>query len=212
MYQLQNIDYLYRISTMTGSSKLVTVQADRDSHDLNDKHFVMLNLCRAIVNFANEGHVISAVYELEPDGTSKRVAYRGLPEYQEALKDPEPDVIVAKFATNFSSGAALPCLAQIMWNDIHASLNKTEHCSNCPDLRILVGQNTDKDGHELCFFIPFGGTEFDHDERIRCAHAARVVENYLDNVAYGKKVETYIRGLVEAASIDGTISESNTEV
>ena len=30
MYQLQNIDYLYRISTMTGSSKLVTVQADRD--------------------------------------------------------------------------------------------------------------------------------------------------------------------------------------
>lgn len=25
MYQLQNIDYLYRISTMTGSSKLVTV-------------------------------------------------------------------------------------------------------------------------------------------------------------------------------------------
>lgn len=57
-----------------------------------------------------------------------------------------------------------------------------------------------------------GGTEFDHDERIRCAHAARVVENYLDNVAYGKKVETYIRGLVEAASIDGTISESNTEV
>lgn len=63
-------------------------------------------------------------------------------------------------------GAALPCLAQIMGNDIHASLNKTEHCSNCPDLRILVGQNTDKDGHELCFFIPFGGTEFDHDERI----------------------------------------------
>lgn len=106
MYQLQNIDYLYRISTMTGSSKLVTVQADRDSHDLNDKHFVMLNLCRAIVNFANEGHVISAVYELEPDGTSKRVAYRGLPEYQEALRDPEPDVIVAKFATNFSSGAS----------------------------------------------------------------------------------------------------------
>lgn len=106
MYQLQNIDYLYRISTMTGSSKLVTVQADRDSHDLNDKHFVMLNLCRAIVNYANEGHVISAVYELEPDGTSKRVAYRGLPEYQEALKDPEPDVIVAKFATNFSSGAS----------------------------------------------------------------------------------------------------------
>lgn len=44
MYQLQNIDYLYRISTMTGSSKLVTVQADRDSHDLNDKHFVTLNL------------------------------------------------------------------------------------------------------------------------------------------------------------------------
>lgn len=109
-------------------------------------------------------------------------------------------------------GAALPCLAQIMANDIHASLNKTEHCSNCPDLRILVGQNTDKDGHELCFFIPFGGTEFDHDERIRCAHAARVVENYLDNVAYGKKVKTYIRGLVEAASIDGAISESNTEV
>lgn len=65
---------------------------------------------------------------------------------------------------------------------------------------------------ELCFFIPFGGTEFDHDERIRCAHAARVVENYLDNVAYGKKVETYIRELVEAASIDGAISESNTEV
>jgi hypothetical protein len=31
-------------------------------------------------------------------------------------------------------------------------------------------------------------------------------------VAYGKKVETYIRGLVEAASIDGAISESNTEV
>mgnify|MGYP000035928552 CR=1 FL=1 len=54
MYQLQNIDYLYRISTMTGSSKLVTVQADRDSHDLNDKHFVMLNLCRAIVNFASQ--------------------------------------------------------------------------------------------------------------------------------------------------------------
>lgn len=86
-------------------------------------------------------------------------------------------------------GAALPCLAQIMWNDIHASLNKTEHCSNCPDLRILVGQNTDKDGHELCFFIPFGGTEFDHDERIRCAHAARVVENYLDNVAYANEKE-----------------------
>lgn len=67
MYQLQNIDYLYRISTMTGSSKLVTVQADRDSHDLNDKHFVMLNLCRAIVNFANEGHVISAVYNLSDE-------------------------------------------------------------------------------------------------------------------------------------------------
>lgn len=38
MYQLQSIDYLYRISTMTGLSKLVTIQADRDLHDLNDKH------------------------------------------------------------------------------------------------------------------------------------------------------------------------------
>lgn len=35
MYQLQNIDYLYRISTMTGLSKLVTIQADRNLHDLN---------------------------------------------------------------------------------------------------------------------------------------------------------------------------------
>lgn len=43
MYQLQNIDYLYRISTMTGSSKLVTVQADRDSHDLNDKHLLFFH-------------------------------------------------------------------------------------------------------------------------------------------------------------------------
>lgn len=54
MYQLQNIDYLYRISTMTGLSKLVTIQADRNLHDLNDKHFVMLNLCRAIVNYASQ--------------------------------------------------------------------------------------------------------------------------------------------------------------
>lgn len=37
MYQLQNIDYLYRISTMTGLSKLVTIQADRNLHDLNNK-------------------------------------------------------------------------------------------------------------------------------------------------------------------------------
>lgn len=38
-------------------------------------------------------------------------------------------------------GAALPCLAQAMGNDIRALLNKTEHCSNCPDLRILAAQN-----------------------------------------------------------------------
>lgn len=48
MYQLQNIDYLYRISTMTGSSKLVTVQADRDSHDLNDKHYCKIQTYRKI--------------------------------------------------------------------------------------------------------------------------------------------------------------------
>lgn len=105
-------------------------------------------------------------------------------------------------------GAALPCLAQAMANDIRALLCNTEHCSNCPDLRILVGQNTDKDGHELCFFIPFGGTEFDHDERIRCAHAARVVESYLDRKAYSKKVEAYIRKLVDAANISVTTSEN----
>lgn len=67
MYQLQNIDYLYRISTMTGSSKLVTVQADRDSHDLNDKHFVMLNLCRAIVNYAN-GYEMYVMFPLPMTG------------------------------------------------------------------------------------------------------------------------------------------------
>lgn len=54
MYQLQNIDYLYRISTMTGLSKLVTIQADRNLHDLNDKHFVMLNVCH--VSIANDWH------------------------------------------------------------------------------------------------------------------------------------------------------------
>lgn len=36
MYQLQNIDYLYRISTMTGSSKLVTVQAAQSLTMMNE--------------------------------------------------------------------------------------------------------------------------------------------------------------------------------
>lgn len=38
MYQLQNIDYLYRISTMTGLSKLVTIQADRNLHEIGRAH------------------------------------------------------------------------------------------------------------------------------------------------------------------------------
>ena len=93
-------------------------------------------------------------------------------------------------------GAALPCLAQIMGNDIHASLNKTEHCSNCPDLRIWLAKIQIRMVMSFVSSFPLVGTEFDHDERIRCAHAARVVENYLDNVAYGKKVEhTFVDSL-----------------
>lgn len=52
-------------------------------------------------------------------------------------------------------GAALPCLAQAIINDIGKRLKQAENVSLCTDLKVLVGINTDVDGHELAVFVPF---------------------------------------------------------
>lgn len=110
-------------------------------------------------------------------------------------------------------GAALPCLAQAIINDIGKRLKQTENVSLCTGLKVLVGINTDVDGHELAVFVPFEDDAATNDYvQFKCARSARIVERYLNSAAYSNRVEKWIRGLIEAASIDAIDTSDYTEV
>ena len=110
-------------------------------------------------------------------------------------------------------GAALPCLAQAIINDIGKRLKQAENVSLCTDLKVLVGINTDVDGHELAVFVPFEDDAATNDYvQFKCARSARIVERYLNGDAYSNRVEKWIRGLIEAASIDAIDTSDYTEV
>lgn len=110
-------------------------------------------------------------------------------------------------------GAALPCLAQAIINDIGKRLKQAENVSLCTDLKVLVGINTDVDGHELAVFVPFEDDAATNDYvQFKCARSARIVERYLNGAAYSNRVEKWIRGLIEAASIDAIDTSDYTEV
>lgn len=100
-------------------------------------------------------------------------------------------------------GAALPCLAQAMFNDISKLYEKAKDDVLCNGLKVLVGVNTDVDGHELAVFVPFEDAAATNNEiMIQCARAARIAECYLNHAAYNTRVEKWIRDLVAAISID----------
>ena len=100
-------------------------------------------------------------------------------------------------------GSALPYLAKAMYSDIRKLLDKAEDTSRCADLKMLVGVNSDMDGHELFIFVPFeDGAAENPDVLIQCARAARIVECYLNLAAYNERVKKLIRDLVAAVSID----------
>lgn len=100
-------------------------------------------------------------------------------------------------------GSALPYLAKAMHSDIRKLLDKAEDTARCADLKILVGVNSDWDGHELSIFIPFeDGAAENPSVLIECARAARIIESYLNLAAYNERVKKLIRDLVAAVSID----------
>lgn len=85
-------------------------------------------------------------------------------------------------------GATLHYLAKAMYSDIR---------------KLLVGVNSDWDGHELSIFVPFGdGAAENSSVLIECARAARIVECYLNHAAYNERVKKLIRDLAVAVSID----------
>ena len=97
-------------------------------------------------------------------------------------------------------GAALPCIADAMNDDLRDLLKDNGAARMRDDVHILYGQNTDVDGHELFVFVPFNP-----DSDI-CAKAVRIIEKYLNGNAYGKNMLRCIRALVEAADIDSLIN------
>lgn len=110
-------------------------------------------------------------------------------------------------------GSALPCLAKAMFSDICKLLDKAEDTSRCTDLKMLVGVNSNMDGHELSIFIPFeDGAAENLSVQIECARAARIIECYLNHAAYNERVKKLIRDLVAAVSIDTVDSYNFTGV
>lgn len=110
-------------------------------------------------------------------------------------------------------GSALPCLAKAMFSDIRILLDKAEDTSRCTDLKMLVGVNSNMDGHELSIFIPFeDGAAENLSVQIECARAARIIECYLNHAAYNERVKKLIRDLVAAVSIDTVDSYNFTGV
>lgn len=110
-------------------------------------------------------------------------------------------------------GSALPCLAKAMFSDIRKLLDKAEDTSRCTDLKMLVGVNSNMDGHELSIFIPFeDGSAENLSVQIECARAARIIECYLNHAAYNERVKKLIRDLVAAVSIDTVDSYNFTGV
>lgn len=110
-------------------------------------------------------------------------------------------------------GSALPCLAKAMFSDIRKLLDKAEDASRCTDLKMLVGVNSNMDGHELSIFIPFeDGAAENLSVQIECARAARIIECYLNHAAYNERVKKLIRDLVAAVSIDTVDSYNFTGV
>lgn len=110
-------------------------------------------------------------------------------------------------------GSALPCLAKAMFSDIRKLLDKAEDTSRCTDLKMLVGVNSNMDGHELSIFIPFeDGAAENLSVQIECARAARIIECYLNHAAYNERVKKLIRDLVAAVSIDTVDSYNFTVV
>lgn len=100
-------------------------------------------------------------------------------------------------------GSALSCLAKAMYSDIRKLLDKAEDTSRCADFKMLVGVNSDMDGHELSIFVPFeDGAAENTSVLIECARAARIIECYLNHAAYNERVKKLIRDLVAAVSID----------
>lgn len=97
-------------------------------------------------------------------------------------------------------GAALPCIADAMSDDLRDLLKDNGAARMRDDVHILYGQNTDVDGHELFVFVPFNP-----DSDI-CAKAVRIIEKYLNGNAYGENVMRCIRALVKAADIDSLIN------
>lgn len=110
-------------------------------------------------------------------------------------------------------GSALPCLAKAMFSDIRKLLDKAEDTSRCTDLKMLVGVNSNMDGHELSIFIPFeDGAAENLSVQIECARAARIIECYLNHAAYNERIKKLIRDLVAAVSIDTVDSYNFTGV
>lgn len=100
-------------------------------------------------------------------------------------------------------GATLHYLAKAMYSDIRKLLDKAEDTARCADLKMLVGVNSDWDGHELSIFVPFeDGAAENSSVLIECARAARIVECYLNHAAYNERVKKLIRDLAVAVSID----------
>ena len=81
MIRISNDVYsFFLVKTITGMTFVVELKED-------DKSNTMTDLCKAIVEIEQSGHVVSGVYRLTESSSGQRVSYRSSKAYKEAKKE-----------------------------------------------------------------------------------------------------------------------------
>lgn len=86
MYEIKEMEQVFRVKFVTGNARIVVIDADNPNEKFMSDSFVLLNLCRAIIELENKGHIISSVTRVEADGTHPKVKFRNTKEYRYAKK------------------------------------------------------------------------------------------------------------------------------
>lgn len=89
MYEIKEMEQVFRVKFVTGNARIVVVDTNNSNEKFMCESFVLLNLCRAIIELENKGYIISSVTRVEADGTHPKVRYRDTKEYRYAKKYPK---------------------------------------------------------------------------------------------------------------------------
>ena len=89
MYEIKEMEQVFRVKFVTGNARIVVVDTNNPNEKIMCESFVLLNLCRAIIELENRGYIISSVTRVEADGTHPKVRYRDTKEYRYAKKYPK---------------------------------------------------------------------------------------------------------------------------